>query len=269
MVNRLVFHVSENNLREAQCRFRPNRNTADMIFVMRQVQEKCIEQNMNLYAVLIDLTKAFDTVNRDALWAILSNLGCPDKFINLIKQFHDDKTGQVLSGGEVSEPFNISNGVKQGCVLAPILFNLFFTRVVNHAFRDLDLGVYLRFRFEGSVFDPRRLNAKTKTTEKLILAAHKEPDLQLIVDILLRLPTSLALPSALERQSTISNDGSLEKEISARICKASQALGRLITRVLNQRNVKLSTKLKVYRAVVLTSLLYGCESWTPYSQHLK
>ncbi|XP_076042061.1 uncharacterized protein LOC143025963 [Oratosquilla oratoria] len=306
MVNRLVIHVSEDNLPEAQCGFRPNRSTADMIFVMRQVQEKCIEQNMDLYAVFIDLTKAFDTVNREALWVILSKLGCPEKFVNLIRQFHDDMTGQVLSGGEVSEPFNISNGVKQGCVLAPILFNLFFTCVLNHAFRDLDLGVYLRFRSEGSVFDLRRLNAKTKTTEKLILEAlfaddcalmaHKESDLQLIVDkfaegarlfgltislgktevLFQPAPTSTSQPPSIFIEgtqlknakefkylgSTISNDGSLDKEISTRICKASQAHSRLRTRVLNQRNVRLSTKLKMYRAVVLTSLLYGCESWT-------
>ncbi|XP_076054495.1 uncharacterized protein LOC143033187 [Oratosquilla oratoria] len=313
MVNRLVIHVSEDNLSEAQCGFRPNRSTAGMIFATRQVQEKCIEKNMDLYAVFIDLTKAFDTVNREILWVILSKLGGPEKFVNLIKKFHDDMTGQVLSGGEVSEPFNISNGVKQGCVLAPILFNLFFTCVLNHAFRDLDLGVYLRFRSEGSVFDLRRLNAKTKTTEKLILEAlfvddcalmaHKESELQLIVDkfaegarlfgltislgktevLFQPAPTSTSQPPSISIEgtqlknakefkylgSTISNDGSLDKEISARICKASQALGRLRTRVLNQRNVRLSTKLKVYRAVVLTSLLYGCESWTLYRRHLK
>ena len=69
--------------------------------------------------------------------------------------------------------------------------------------------------------------------------------------------------------SVISSDGSLDKEISARICKASQALGRLKTRVVNQHNTRRSTKLKVYRAVVLTSLLYGCETWTLYRRHLK
>ena len=68
---------------------------------------------------------------------ILSKLVCPTKFVNLIRQFHDDMTGQVLSDGEASEPFNISNGVKQGCVLAPVLFNLFFTCVLSHAIRDL------------------------------------------------------------------------------------------------------------------------------------
>ena len=55
-----------------------------MIFPVHQVQEKCIEQNMDLVAVFTDLTKAFDTVNKEALWVILSKLGCPTKFVNLI-----------------------------------------------------------------------------------------------------------------------------------------------------------------------------------------
>ena len=69
--------------------------------------------------------------------------------------------------------------------------------------------------------------------------------------------------------SMISVDGSLDKEIAYRISKASQALGRLRNRLLNHHNVTLDTKLKVYRAVVLPSLLYGCETWTVYRRHLK
>ena len=68
--------------------------------------------------------------------------------------------------------------------------------------------------------------------------------------------------------SIISNDAYLDKEIASRISKASQALGRTRTRVLNQHNICLSTKLKVYSAVVLTSLLYGCETWTLYRRHV-
>ncbi|XP_047490690.1 uncharacterized protein LOC125040189 [Penaeus chinensis] len=55
------------NLPESQCDFRRNRSTVGMVFAIRQIQEKCIEQNIGLYAVFIDLTKAFNTVNRDAL----------------------------------------------------------------------------------------------------------------------------------------------------------------------------------------------------------
>ena len=61
-------------------------------------------------------------------------------------------------------------------------------------------------------------------------------------------------------ESTISNDVYLDKEIAYGISKASQALGGTRTRVLNQHNICLSSKLKVYSVVVLTSLIYGCET---------
>ncbi|XP_076028386.1 uncharacterized protein LOC143017482 [Oratosquilla oratoria] len=247
-------------------------NAADMIFAMRQGQEKCIEQNMDLYAVFIDLTRAFDTVNREALWVILSKLGCPDKFVNLIRQFIDDMTGQVLLGGEVSESFNISNGVKQGFVLAPILFNLFFTCVLNHAFRDLDLGVYLRFRSEGSVFDLRRLNAKTKNTEKLILEelfvddctfmAHKESDLQLIVDRFAEAARLFGLTHRQQRRQPGQRNQCQNLQSHPSTWPAQNTS-------LEPAKRQTSTKLKVYRAVVLTSLLYGCESWTLYRRYQK
>ncbi|XP_035672024.1 uncharacterized protein LOC118413014 [Branchiostoma floridae] len=60
VLDRLIPTIAEENLPESQCGFRANRGTADMIFVMRQIQEKCREQNMGLYAVFVDLTKAFD-----------------------------------------------------------------------------------------------------------------------------------------------------------------------------------------------------------------
>ena len=54
-------------LPESQCGFRSGRGTADMVFTARQIQEKCREQNQDLYVVFVDLTKAFDMVNRDGL----------------------------------------------------------------------------------------------------------------------------------------------------------------------------------------------------------
>ena len=138
--------------------------------------------------MFIDLTKAFDTVNREALWIILMKLGCP----NLKSLFHDNMTGQVLFDGDFTDSFNISNGVKQGCVLAPVLFNLYFTQVLCHAVRDSKIGIYIKYRPDGSVFDVRRLAAKTKTSVKLILEAlfaddcalmaHDENHLQMILN---------------------------------------------------------------------------------------
>ncbi|KAK3726781.1 hypothetical protein RRG08_059851 [Elysia crispata] len=101
--------------------------------------------------------------------------GCPRKFVHLSSQFHDNITGTVLSageeGGETSEPFGISNGVKLGCVLTPVLFNLLFTCDLNHAVRDIEDGVIVKYRPDGSLFDLCHLNAKTKTIEIIILNA--------------------------------------------------------------------------------------------------
>ena len=100
-----------------------------MIFAVRQIQEKCIEQNMDLYRCFIDLTNAFDTGNRKMLWKVLKKSGCLSKFIHLIRSLHDDMKATVIFNVTLSEPFAVESGVKQGDVLAPTLFALFFTSV--------------------------------------------------------------------------------------------------------------------------------------------
>jgi len=84
------------------------------VFTARQIQVKCREQNQDLYVVFVDLTKAFDTVNRDGLWHVLKKLGCPEKFVNAVKSLHDGMEARVLDQGSFSATFNVSNGVKQG-----------------------------------------------------------------------------------------------------------------------------------------------------------
>ena len=143
-----------------------------MVFPVCKYQEKFKEQNLGLYVVFIDLTKAFDAVNREALWTILSKFGCLRIFENLIHLFHDDMTGLILSSGETSEPFQIWNCVKQGCPLASMLFNLFFNCMISQGVRDLEHRVYPKYRLDGLPFDLHYLNAKTKVVGGIILGAH-------------------------------------------------------------------------------------------------
>ncbi|XP_015780242.1 PREDICTED: uncharacterized protein LOC107358129 [Acropora digitifera] len=69
--------------------------------------------------------------------------------------------------------------------------------------------------------------------------------------------------------STISRTATIDAEINKRISKASSAFGRLSEKVWERREISLENKLKVYRAVVLTTLLYGSETWTVYRRHEK
>ena len=122
LLNRLSEHISQNVLPETQCGFRSGRSTMDMIFCLKQVQEKCIEQNMPLYVVFIDFSKAFDTVSRQGLWQVLKKYGCTEKFVSLIEALHTGMQANVVKkktmSGSGSKDFSGSNGVKQGCVLA-------------------------------------------------------------------------------------------------------------------------------------------------------
>ena len=112
-----------------------------MIYVLRQTKEKCREQNMGLYAAFVDLTKTFDIVSRDGLWKILVRLGCPLKFLTIFRHLHESQQGQMKHNGSLSGSFPVSNGVKQGCVLAPTLFSIFFSIMLRETKEDLPDGI--------------------------------------------------------------------------------------------------------------------------------
>ena len=99
ILNKRLTPIAEHILPESQCGFRPARGTTDMIFTVRQLQEKCREQQKPLYVAFIDLTKAFDSVKRELLWSILSKAGCPGKFIRMLRLLHDDMCVTVTANG--------------------------------------------------------------------------------------------------------------------------------------------------------------------------
>ena len=80
-----------------------------MIFIVRQCQEKCQEQNVDLYMAFVDLTKAFDTVSRERLWKIMAKFCCPNKFIAMVWQFNDGMLARVQNDGKFPDPFPVTN----------------------------------------------------------------------------------------------------------------------------------------------------------------
>ena len=121
-------------LREEQSGFRPNRSTTDMMFVTRQLQKLARKKQIPLYVCFFDLTKAYDSVDRTLLWTVLARLSVPQKMISVIRQFHDGMRACVRLDGKVcSGWFAVVQDLRQGCVLAPFLSNIFFAVVINMA----------------------------------------------------------------------------------------------------------------------------------------
>ena len=83
MLTRLLEHVVDLALPESQCGFRRGCSTIDMIFVAWQLLENFCELHQDLFIAFVYLTRAFDTFNRDLLWNILCEFGCPPTFTTI------------------------------------------------------------------------------------------------------------------------------------------------------------------------------------------
>ena len=106
-----------------QCGFRRNRSTIDHIFCIRQILEKKWEYNEEVHQFFMDFKKAYDSVRREVLYKILIEFGIPKKLGRLIKMSLTETYSRVRVGKNVSDMFPISNGLRQGDALSPLLFN--------------------------------------------------------------------------------------------------------------------------------------------------
>ena len=112
----------------------------------RQLQEKCLERRRPLFIAFIDLTKAFDLSSRRGLFNLLEKIGCPPNLLSVISSFHNNMKGTVNYDVATSEPFEIRSGVKQGYVLAPTLFSIFFSMMLSHAFKtSTEVSTYIQY----------------------------------------------------------------------------------------------------------------------------
>ena len=112
-------------LPEEQCGSRPQRSTTDMMFVVRRLQKLGRTSNTFLDICFIDLAKAYDSVDCVLLWEVLARFGVPPRMIKVIRMFHDGMRTRVQFGdGDFSAWFNVCQGLRQGLVLSPLLFNI-------------------------------------------------------------------------------------------------------------------------------------------------
>ncbi|VDL92604.1 unnamed protein product [Schistocephalus solidus] len=102
LLNRLNAHLEQGLLPESKCGFERHQGTITTIFAARPLQEDCQEMRSHLYTSVVDLTKAFETVNRD----------CPERFTHMVHQLYDGIMARVTDNESVSEAFTVTNGVK-------------------------------------------------------------------------------------------------------------------------------------------------------------
>jgi len=89
----------------------------------------------------IDFQKAFDSVYRPAMWQIMKAYGIPEGIIDIVKCLYNNSRCAVRTEGELGEWFQIVTGVRQGCILSPLIFLLVIDWVMKKATRDTASGI--------------------------------------------------------------------------------------------------------------------------------
>ena len=268
-------------LRPNQAGFRPGRSCCEQIFSLRQIVDKCLAWQRPVLMNFIDFKKAFDCIHRESLWKIVANYGIPDKVINIMKSLYRGSSCAVRVDGALSEFFEIHSGVRQGCVLSPLLFGIAMDWVLKTAMKkqagiewvdgkklsDLDFAddiALLNESWDGMQTMTSALGseaakiglvinvAKTKimcignwtTTGKITIGTEEVEECREFCYL----------------GSTINNDGGCDREITIRLGKANSAFGRL-GRVWASKSISTKVKVRLYVSLVLAVLLYGAETW--------
>jgi len=277
----------DKRLRENQAGFRRGRGCTDQIFSLRILLEKCLEYQIPGVATFVDFKAAFDSVHRPSLWKIMREYCIPEKIITIIKNTYCGCQARVRVGGETTDWFLIETGVRQGCVWSPLVFGLLIDWVLKKACDGHGMVLRKRVRTLKGVTEGWKL-PDLDFADDVTLITTKDREASEALTRLKRAGEEVGLVISAEKTKTmafgdqqvevmngqdrieqvqsfcylgshLTPTNSVDHEINIRIGRAASAFKRLNTTWRSK--VKIKTKLKIYNAVVVPTLLYGSETW--------
>jgi hypothetical protein len=202
--------------------FQPGKATTDAMWMSRLLGYLAVNKNERLLKCYIDLTKAYDRVDRDILWCILGRYGVPEKMVELIKQLHVGSVARIKLNGKVStDSFGLNNGLKQGSVFAPLLFNVFFGSIMNNCreqFKARGLGATLQHRPDGVVLRHEFRGAKRANRDVIQMSdiafaddvelfARSADELQAMLDIIEEVTSCFGQEVSIAKSKVLCIDG--------------------------------------------------------------
>ena len=177
-----------------QMGFRSKRGTDDALIVLESVVGKCIEFNIPLWFVSLDLRKAFDRIEWPQLFSALEDQGLPRGCRSLLNQLYGGQCGFLASG----DTFPILRGVRQGDILSPLLFNAGLEQAVRRW--------KLRLRSHGIKIDDNERLTNVRFADDLIIYAHSAGELSESLSMLAEELRNIGLELNAEKTKIFTND---------------------------------------------------------------
>ena len=163
-------------LPDVQDGFRKGRRTRDQTANIRGIIEKARELQKNIYS-FIDYAKAFDCVDHNKLWKILKEMGISDHLTCLFRNLYAGQEATLRTGHGATDWFQIGKGVHQGCILSPLLFNLYAEYIMRNAgLEEAQAGIKIAGRNINNLryVDDTTLMAESKELKSLLMKVKEE-----------------------------------------------------------------------------------------------
>lgn len=278
-----IYNKCEKEISPTQFGFRQGFGTREALFSLTVLLQKCRDQRKDVYLAFIDYQKAFDCISHTDLIRLLQEKKVDENDLRFIRNLYENQTAAVRLQTESTDKFPVERGVRQGCVLSPLLFNLYSEDVFNRALLDSEDGIKI---------NGQPVNNLRYADDTVIIADSRE-GLQRLVDSIsaegeqlgLRINTDKTKVMVISRTPALQADisvngksiqhvnkfkylGSWIEESLDPDAEVRSRIEQARTTFLNMRNLLTNQQLKLglrYRFVkcyVYSVLLYGVETWT-------
>ena len=292
---------AEGLLLEGQCGFRKGRSCNDAIFSLNGLCELTSKTGNELHACFIDLSKAYDSVDRPLAWELFDSLGFPPKMLQLIKDLHDNTTCAMQADKERQGSwFQVSTGFKQGDVNAPLFFNIFLDSICRYIESIVgELGFNLACNINGHLTGRRKPNGSIPCwillyADDMVIFEKNREQMQAILAIVYQALQDWGMQMSIPKTKYIcynkaqhctepvqvaeheieqvskfkylgsmqTSDLSVNAEVSNRLASAANAWLKLSKlHVWDDECISRGIKCTLYKVIVQSTLLYASETW--------
>uniref|UniRef100_A0A8D8T8A4 Craniofacial development protein 2 n=1 Tax=Cacopsylla melanoneura TaxID=428564 RepID=A0A8D8T8A4_9HEMI len=284
IIHRRIYKICEEQISPNQFGFLNAVGTREALFSVQVLVQRCRDVNCNFFVCLIDYKKAFDRVKHDKMIEVLTKTGIDTKDLKIITNLYWNQTAVLRTDGEHTEEVKILRGVRQGCILSPILFNLYSEHIFREALDDME---------EGITINGTKLNNLRYADDTLVFADSIQ-SLQKLMNKITEVSSSYGLDinasktkvmviskTPIDNTEYITVNGDRiervkqcqylgtcinetwenSQEIRCRIAKARSTFNSMGS-VFKSHNLTLDTKMRLLKCYVFSVLLYGVETWT-------
>lgn len=290
VIHNRIYQKLDMDIEDTQMGFRKGLGTREALFAINVLTQRCLDVNQEVHVCFVDFEKAFDKVRHDKLKQILESKNIDTRDLQIILNLYWNQRANIRIEEQTSDEIEIRRGVRQGCILSPLLFNIYSEQICLEALSQTSEGITIN----GEVINNIRYADDTvilaRTSESLQHLVKNMSDICKNYGIKMNVKktkymtfnkkpinnTNITIDGIqLEKVSEykylgtlINETGDQNQEIKRRIEIARSTFIKM-KKLFCNRDISIQLRTRMLKCYVFSTLLYGAEAWTLKQKNIK